>query len=109
MTDNQLKNTRANFACTTCSICGLVYAKGEASDEKVHASFHTKFTVGIKFQASILAKSEASVLLCLPVSDALCRVGSMSALSNGMHGKGGSCWCFKMTPQPTLRRLACVG
>ena len=45
---------QASFACTTCAICGLVYAKGEASDEKIHADFHTRFTAGVKFQASLL-------------------------------------------------------
>jgi N-acetyltransferase len=41
---------QANFACITCSVCGLIYAKGEANDEKVHASFHANCTQGVKFQ-----------------------------------------------------------
>ncbi|DBA73701.1 TPA: hypothetical protein ACH3X2_009680 [Trebouxia sp. C0005] len=41
---------QANFACITCSVCGLIYAKGEANDEKVHALFHANCTQGVKFQ-----------------------------------------------------------
>lgn len=41
---------QANFACITCSMCGLIYAKGEANDEKVHALFHANCTQGVKFQ-----------------------------------------------------------
>ncbi|DBB06353.1 TPA: hypothetical protein ACH3X1_011921 [Trebouxia sp. C0004] len=41
---------QANFACITCSVCGLIYAKGEAKDEKVHALFHANCTLGVKFQ-----------------------------------------------------------
>ncbi|KAL0056094.1 hypothetical protein WJX82_007662 [Trebouxia sp. C0006] len=41
---------QANFACITCSVCGLIYAKGEANDEKVHALFHANCTQGVNFQ-----------------------------------------------------------
>jgi hypothetical protein len=41
---------QANFACTTCSVCGMVYAQGEAADEKLHTTFHRNFLQGIRFQ-----------------------------------------------------------
>ncbi|KAK9809903.1 hypothetical protein WJX72_001367 [[Myrmecia] bisecta] len=41
---------QANFAHTTCKVCGLVYAQGEERDEKVHAAFHSSVLQGIRFQ-----------------------------------------------------------
>jgi len=32
-----------SFAHATCSMCGLMYAKGEPSDEELHRKYHAKF------------------------------------------------------------------
>lgn len=41
---------QANFVCTTCKVCGMVYAKGQEKDEKLHAAFHSSTVQGISFQ-----------------------------------------------------------
>eukprot|EP00877_Chromochloris_zofingiensis_P003778 jgi/Chrzof1/13400/Cz07g31180.t1 len=39
-----------DFSSSKCSVCGMVYAKGQDEDEKLHKSYHISFTQGIKFQ-----------------------------------------------------------
>jgi len=39
-----------DFSCSTCPSCGLVYARGEETDEKLHASFHRSQLQGIQFR-----------------------------------------------------------
>ncbi len=39
-----------DFSCSTCPSCGLVYARGEETDEKLHASFHKSQLQGIQFR-----------------------------------------------------------
>lgn len=34
---------------TKCSVCGMLYYAGQPTDEKVHKSFHNKFTEGVTF------------------------------------------------------------
>jgi len=34
---------------TKCSVCGMLYYTGQAADEKMHKSFHNKFTEGVNF------------------------------------------------------------
>lgn len=41
---------QADFSHTTCSSCGLVYARGLESDEKLHTSFHRSQLKGIHFK-----------------------------------------------------------
>ena len=56
---------QANFACITCSVCGLIYATGEANDEKVHALFHANCTQGMKFQVHRFAVTTNSLCILL--------------------------------------------
>lgn len=44
---------QADFSHTTCSSCGLVYARGLESDEKLHTSFHRSQLKGIHFKVHI--------------------------------------------------------
>lgn len=41
---------QAGFNATTCRVCGLMYAPGEASDERTHAAYHASYLRGITFQ-----------------------------------------------------------
>lgn len=41
---------QADFTHTTCRTCGLVYARGLESDEKIHNSFHRSQLKGISFK-----------------------------------------------------------
>ncbi|KAH8944196.1 hypothetical protein BDL97_13G096100 [Sphagnum fallax] len=41
---------QADFSHTTCPSCGLVYARGEYTDEKLHTSFHKNQVQGIQFR-----------------------------------------------------------
>ncbi len=56
---------QANFACITCSVCGLIYAKGEANDEKVHALFHANCTQGVNFQVPHFGVTTNSLCILL--------------------------------------------
>eukprot|EP00958_Prasinococcus_capsulatus_P019374 scaffold2378_cov424-Prasinococcus_capsulatus_cf.AAC.2 len=39
-----------NFDHVTCKVCGLLYAKGQPSDERTHASHHSNYVHGVRFQ-----------------------------------------------------------
>ena len=41
---------QANFSARTCKECGMVYAPGEPSDEKLHAAHHASIVKGFCFQ-----------------------------------------------------------
>lgn len=41
---------QADFTHTTCRVCGLVYARGLESDEKLHSSFHRSQLKGIHYK-----------------------------------------------------------
>ncbi|GBG90723.1 hypothetical protein CBR_g51231 [Chara braunii] len=41
---------QSDFTCTTCDVCGLVYARGVEKDEKVHARVHRRHLEGIRFE-----------------------------------------------------------
>lgn len=44
---------QADFTHTTCPSCGLVYARGQESDEKLHTAFHKSQLQGIRFKVRI--------------------------------------------------------
>ncbi|KAL2901165.1 Protein CHROMOSOME TRANSMISSION FIDELITY 7 [Bienertia sinuspersici] len=41
---------QSDFLLHTCKICGIKYAKGDETDEKVHSTFHKNYTHGIPFK-----------------------------------------------------------
>ncbi len=61
---------QADFSHTTCPSCGLVYACGEYTDEKLHTSFHKNQVQGIQFRVelhgfcSFLFAAEVIVSIC---------------------------------------------
>lgn len=48
---------QADFTHTTCRTCGLVYARGLESDEKLHKSFHRSQQKGIHYKVNNLLAS----------------------------------------------------
>ena len=71
---------QADFAFSTCSACGMLYAKGQDDDEKLHAAFHSSCTQGISFQARGSASTlrDRSVVPLWPAAGSLnilCRDG----------------------------------
>uniref|UniRef100_A0A061RLN9 N-acetyltransferase n=1 Tax=Tetraselmis sp. GSL018 TaxID=582737 RepID=A0A061RLN9_9CHLO len=63
---------QADFFHRSCSVCGLVYAVGLESDEKLHAGFHRRHLKGIRLKGSgkgrvVFQDSEAGrILMVLP-------------------------------------------
>jgi hypothetical protein len=41
---------QSDFSHSTCPTCGLFYARGHESDEKIHKAFHKNCTQGIMFK-----------------------------------------------------------
>ncbi|KAM0940420.1 putative transcription regulator GNAT family [Dioscorea sansibarensis] len=41
---------QSDFLLHTCNVCGLMYAKGEEDDEKVHKEFHKEYYEGVRFK-----------------------------------------------------------
>ena len=71
---------QADFTFSTCSACGMLYAKGQDDDEKLHATFHSSCTQGVNFQARGNASTlrERSAAPLWPAFDdlkSLCRDG----------------------------------
>lgn len=44
-----------NFSRIQCSVCGLMYARGQENDEMLHKAFHRRQTQGIQFKVRIQA------------------------------------------------------
>lgn len=45
---------QSNFLLHTCSVCGLMYARGDERDEKLHKTFHKEYEQGIAFKVNYL-------------------------------------------------------
>ncbi|KAJ6815787.1 protein CHROMOSOME TRANSMISSION FIDELITY 7-like isoform X1 [Iris pallida] len=41
---------QSDFLLHACSVCGLMYARGDETDEKVHKAFHKDYYEGIQFK-----------------------------------------------------------
>ncbi|KAG6482709.1 protein CHROMOSOME TRANSMISSION FIDELITY 7-like [Zingiber officinale] len=41
---------QSDFLLRSCSVCGMMYAPGDESDEKLHGDFHKKYYEGIRFK-----------------------------------------------------------
>ena len=91
---------QSNFTSTTCRLCGMTYAPGQETDEKLHQTFHTNLLQGIRSQVNMtvafadkLLRSRASLLqkeLCVPsccreVVSHCCRAGKMNEWSGEME------------------------
>jgi len=62
---------QVDFSCTTCKVCGIMYAKGEEQDEHTHDLYHKQFLQGIRFAGwkgeRLLGKAaEGRILAVLP-------------------------------------------
>ncbi|GAB4818787.1 hypothetical protein N2152v2_005833 [Parachlorella kessleri] len=51
LTQMHLDVGQRDFHLSKCAVCGLLYAKGEESDEKTHAAYHTSVFKGVRYQA----------------------------------------------------------
>lgn len=46
-----------DFAFTRCHVCGMMYAKGTASDDRLHRQQHQAFLRGTAFQVRLTSGS----------------------------------------------------
>ena len=75
----------------------MVYAKGQATDEKLHAVYHSNALEGIRFQVSALLQSFLALSIALVVEiGATCRAGRMNATSAAPPAVARSLWSFQM-------------
>ncbi|KAG6518459.1 hypothetical protein ZIOFF_021934 [Zingiber officinale] len=49
-TQYHLELGQSDFLLRSCSVCGMMYAPGDESDEKLHGDFHKKYYEGIRFK-----------------------------------------------------------
>ncbi|TVU15367.1 hypothetical protein EJB05_38885, partial [Eragrostis curvula] len=53
---------QSDFLLHTCSVCGMMYARGNEDDEKVHKAYHKSYFEGVPFKGwrneTVIAKSE---------------------------------------------------
>lgn len=48
-----------DFLLHTCSVCGMMYARGNDDDEKVHKAYHKNYFEGVPFKVLLLSASYA--------------------------------------------------
>jgi N-acetyltransferase len=46
-----------DFLLHTCSVCGMMYARGNDDDEKVHKAYHKNYFEGVPFKVLLLSPS----------------------------------------------------
>ncbi|XP_042455168.1 protein CHROMOSOME TRANSMISSION FIDELITY 7-like [Zingiber officinale] len=74
---------QSDFLLRSYSVCGMMYAPGDESDEKLHGDFHKKYYEGIRFKA-----------------------GATRELSRRpAEAIAASCWFSTVTPHRTSARL----
>ena len=55
-----------DFVLHTCSVCGMMYARGNDDDEKVHKAYHKSYFEGVPFKVLLLTASPRRTLVaCL--------------------------------------------
>ena len=65
----RLRAMQANFICQSCKVCGMTYAPGEETDEKLHTAYHQSLVHGVRFQVSLsTVKAHGGHLLDLNVN-----------------------------------------
>lgn len=42
-----------DFVLHTCSVCGMMYARGNDEDEKVHRAYHKSYSEGVPFKVKV--------------------------------------------------------
>ena len=42
-----------DFLLHTCSVCGMMYARGNDEDEKVHRAYHKSYSGGVPFKVKV--------------------------------------------------------
>jgi hypothetical protein len=45
---------QSDFVLHTCSVCGMMYARGNDDDEKVHKAYHRSYFEGVPFKVLLL-------------------------------------------------------
>lgn len=56
---------QSDFLLRSCSVCGMMYACGDESDEKLHRDFHKKYYEGIRFKVNLTASISLSAFCSL--------------------------------------------
>ena len=71
LTQMHLDAGQRDFHLSRCAVCGLVYAPGEPSDERLHAAHHASATKGLRYQPwpgerEVLADGAAGRVVAVP-------------------------------------------
>ncbi|KAL5211456.1 hypothetical protein ABZP36_022303 [Zizania latifolia] len=65
-----------NFLLHMCSVCGMMYARGNDDDEKVHKAFHKNYFDGVPFKGwrneTVVARSEGGDRIILATDENSC-------------------------------------
>nr|CAB3487529.1 unnamed protein product [Digitaria exilis] len=65
-----------DFVLHTCSVCGMMYARGNEDDEKVHKSYHKNYFEGIPFKGwrneAVIARSQGGDRVTLATDENSC-------------------------------------
>jgi len=83
-----------DFVLHTCSVCGMMYARGNDEDEKVHRAYHKSYSEGVPFKGwkkeTVIARSEGGDRVVLATDENSC----MSKSQRGDHsgGEGAGIW-----------------
>ncbi|XP_062184886.1 protein CHROMOSOME TRANSMISSION FIDELITY 7 [Phragmites australis] len=67
---------QSDFLLHTCSICGMMYARGNDDDEKVHKAYHKSYFEGVPFKGwrneTVIARSEGGDRVILATDENYC-------------------------------------
>lgn len=82
------------FSSSKCPVCGMLYAKGQETDEKLHKVHHAQFIQGIKFQGwsqeRVLSadRGQGRILMVLPSDPApqLKKLKEICTFLEKLHG-----------------------
>ncbi|CAN6230041.1 unnamed protein product [Urochloa humidicola] len=65
-----------DFVLHTCSVCGMMYARGNDDDEKVHKAYHKNYFEGVPFKGwrneAVIARSESGDRVILATDENSC-------------------------------------
>ncbi|RCV34368.1 hypothetical protein SEVIR_7G163100v4 [Setaria viridis] len=65
-----------DFLLHTCSVCGMMYARGNDDDEKVHKAYHKNYFEGVPFKGwrneAVIARSEGGDRVTLATDENYC-------------------------------------
>ncbi|KAJ1271741.1 hypothetical protein BS78_06G149400 [Paspalum vaginatum] len=65
-----------DFVLHTCSVCGMMYARGNDDDEKVHKAYHKNYFEGVSFKGwrneTVIARSDGGDRVILATDENSC-------------------------------------